>query len=146
MISPAYWNERETPIRTLHSRLERFGEGEFKVHCVRCIGLRGHTDGGLVLIDRDNDAGFCLRREGMCVRCGQRYFFLDDAIAGEPLPAATSTICFFCKHPAHPSTGAQYTETAIVCRYCVVDFWKWFRAQQHKKWSGAYFYDHAAKR
>jgi hypothetical protein len=57
--------------------------------------------------------------------------------------AADPTLrCFFCGNPAHPSTGAQYTPTALACVYCVKSFWAWFRAQTHKKWGGVYFYDH----
>lgn len=51
--------------------------------------------------------------------------------------------CFLCDGPAHPATGAQYTETALACHSCVVAFWKWFRGQMHKQWSGLYFYEHA---
>lgn len=51
----------------------------------------------------------------------------------------------FCGGAAHASTGAQYTDTAVACYGCVVHFWKWFRAQQHKKWSGYYFYECAAR-
>lgn len=54
--------------------------------------------------------------------------------------------CMFCQGAAHPATGAQYTPTALACRRCVVEVWAWFRRQQHKKWSGHYFYEHAGRR
>lgn len=41
--------------------------------------------------------------------------------------------CFFCGGPAHPATGCQYSDNVVACRQCAVDFWAWFRAQQHKR-------------
>jgi hypothetical protein len=35
--------------------------------------------------------------------------------------------CFFCRGPAHPATGCQYSERVIACRACTVEFWRWFK-------------------
>lgn len=53
--------------------------------------------------------------------------------------------CTFCDGVAHPSTGCQYTETMVQCYRCTVEVWAWFRRQQHKKWGGMSFYEHALK-
>lgn len=50
--------------------------------------------------------------------------------------------CIICGGPAHPATGAQYTETALACGPCVRDFWVWVRRHTSRRWGGQYFYDH----
>lgn len=54
--------------------------------------------------------------------------------------------CFFCHGPAHPATGCAWSATAIACRRCTVDFWRWFRAMQHRRWGGQSFYEAAARK
>jgi hypothetical protein len=39
--------------------------------------------------------------------------------------------CFFCGGAAHPSTGCEYSATAVACRRCTEEFWAWHRSRQH---------------
>lgn len=77
----SYWNTAKPPRRVFFAHLKSFEGSPYKALCVDAV-----CEGGLVLVDRDNNDGFRLRRDGICVRCGQRYLFLDDEIAGERLP------------------------------------------------------------
>lgn len=36
-------------------------------------------------------------------------------------------LCKSCGGVAHPATGAQYTETMLVCEQCVRTFWDWVK-------------------
>ena len=56
--------------------------------------------------------------------------------------------CTICGGPAHPATGAQYSERTIVCRACVVELWTWLLNRLRGKprgGKGPNFYDHAGK-
>jgi hypothetical protein len=37
--------------------------------------------------------------------------------------------CFFCKGPAHPSTGHQYTPTVLCCGPCYRQFLPWYKGR-----------------
>lgn len=54
--------------------------------------------------------------------------------------------CFFCKGPAHPATGCQWSESVVACERCTREFWRWFRGMQNRKWGGFFFYDAAASK
>lgn len=40
-------------------------------------------------------------------------------------------ICFFCKGPAHPSTGHRYSDTCMCCERCYREFLPWFKGRLH---------------
>lgn len=62
--------------RVHHSDLKRLNEDSaYKSECPSC-------DDGLLLIRRE---GGILQRYDMCLVCGQRVFYLDSKINGEPL-------------------------------------------------------------
>lgn len=64
--------------------------------------------------------------------------------------------CQFCGGAAHPASGCEYSERAIVCGPCVRECWAWLRRHMERDRlrvgsEGAArkrfvrFYDHAAK-
>lgn len=52
--------------------------------------------------------------------------------------------CCICGGPAHPATGSQYTQSAIACRSCVWELWRWVLGRQAGKprGGGPSFYEH----
>lgn len=44
----------------------------------------------------------------------------------------TGAKCKSCGGAAHPSTGAQYTPTFLVCGRCVRAFWAWVRQHTNR--------------
>jgi len=72
------WNHDKPVLSVRHQfmPLDDAGESAFRLSCVVC--------GGILLIRRDQTTGALLRRD-YCVKCGQRYVYLDDMICGEPL-------------------------------------------------------------
>jgi hypothetical protein len=69
-------NFRKPVLCVRHEFLRRCSDSPFKVHCVVC--------GGVLLVARAMPSTL-LRRCDCCSRCGQRYFYLDQTIGGEPL-------------------------------------------------------------
>ena len=60
---------------------------------------------------------------------------------GEDYQAMT---CPFCRGPAHPATGCEYTPTFVACYRCTVAFWAWARAWMRPR-KGLDFYAAAAR-
>lgn len=55
--------------------------------------------------------------------------------------------CCICHGPAHPASGAQYSDRALACWSCVMESWTWLRRRMKGKprGGGPNFYDHIKK-
>lgn len=107
MLLPNYKNPR---AHVRHSNLVRWDpeESDFSSLCVVC--------GGVLMVGRDQKT-LALVPYDCCVRCGQRYFYLDDEIAGEPLS----------RFPKKPGDLCSKGEHAVV------------RRERMYYWRGRYF-------
>jgi hypothetical protein len=71
-------NRSKDPIKVLHSELERYSDSAYKSKCPACKN-------GILLIYRNQDEYFRLRRQDHCISCGQQFIYMDETINGEPM-------------------------------------------------------------
>jgi uncharacterized protein (DUF983 family) len=75
-------NRNKPAWRIYHKDLERQGRSPYRSQCPAC-------EPGILFVYRD-PITLTLRRGDRCSHCGQRYYYLDTAIANEALPLAAS--------------------------------------------------------
>jgi uncharacterized protein (DUF983 family) len=71
-------NHAKPILLVRHAALQRLGVSPFRSRCPAC-------DRGKLFVSRDQST-FRLTRQDVCLRCGQRFFYVDEEIGGEVLP------------------------------------------------------------